>query len=204
MFHEACSLYLAMPSILNTPANEIPIHFFCLPVTQREILLVNVLTDPVLYERIIASALYHNNPVFPQAITLFHNYVLIHQMFARLAIPHLPVQIAEAFDPTLSIARTPMPVLLVDRGLNWLLGTLPRDYLANILHTILLSLSEEQWRAYYGGDQMVEEILQKPENGIPQPGAANLHSPRPARDSSPTNSLSLTDTAVNPLPQLAR
>ena len=26
-----------MPSILNTPVNEIPIHFFYLPVTQREI-----------------------------------------------------------------------------------------------------------------------------------------------------------------------
>ena len=62
-----------MPLILNTPANEIPIYFFCLPVAQQEILLVNVLTDPVLYKRIIASALYHNDPVFPQAISLFCN-----------------------------------------------------------------------------------------------------------------------------------
>ena len=107
-----------MPSILNTPANKIPIHFFCLPVTQREILLVNVLTDPILYERIIASALYHNDPIFPQAITLFCNYVLICQMFSHLAIPHLPIQITEAFDPALSVAHTSMLVLLVDRGLS--------------------------------------------------------------------------------------
>ena len=133
-----------MPSILNTPTLEIPIHFFRLPIAQREILLVNVLTDPVLYERVLTSALYHNNPVFPQLITLFHNYVLIRQMFACLAIPHLPVQITEAFDPALSTAHTTMLVLLVDRGLDRLLGTLPRDHLTNILCTILLSLLEEQ------------------------------------------------------------
>ena len=193
-----------MPSILNTPALKIPIHFFHLPVAQREILLVNILTDPVLYERIIASTLYHNDPVFLQAITLFHNYVLIRQMFAHLTIPRLPVQIAKAFDPTLSIACTTVLVLLVDRGLDRLLGTLPRDHLANILHTILLSLSEEQRRAYYGGEQMAEEIPQQPENGIPQPRPTDPCSPQPARDSSPTNSLSLTDTMVNSVPQLAR
>ena len=65
-----------MPSILNTPTYKIPIHFFHLPISQREILLVNVLTDPILYERIINSTLYHDDPVFPHAITLFHNYVL--------------------------------------------------------------------------------------------------------------------------------
>ena len=193
-----------MPSILNTPANEIPIHFFHLPVAQREILLVNILTDPILYDRIITSALYHDDPIFPQAVTLFQNYVLIHQMFACLAIPHLPIQIAEAFDPALSIAHTTMLVLLVDRGLDQLLGTLPRDHLTNILCTILLSLSEEQRRAYYSGEQMVEEIPQQPEDGVPQPQAANPHSPRPARHSSPTDSLSCTDTAVNPAPQLAQ
>ena len=193
-----------MPSILSTPAAEIPIHFFCLPITQREILLVNILTDPVLYERILASALYHNNPVFPQTITLFHNYVLIHQMFARLTIPRLPIQITEAFDPALSAAHSTILILLVDRGLDRLLGTLPRDHLANILHTVLLSLSEEQRRAYYGGEQMEEEIPQQPEGGIPQPRTANPCSPRPARHSSPTDSLSSTDTAINPAPQLAR
>ena len=78
-----------MPSILSTPIAEIPIHFFRLPVAHREILLVNVLTDPILYERILTSALYHDDPVFPQAITLFRNYVLIRQMFAHLAIPRL-------------------------------------------------------------------------------------------------------------------
>ena len=60
-----------MPSILNMPALEIPIHFFHLPIAQREILLVNVLTDPVVYERVLTSALYHNDPIFPQLITLF-------------------------------------------------------------------------------------------------------------------------------------
>ena len=73
---------LNMPSILNTPANKIPIHFFRLPVTQREVLLVNVLTDPVLYEFIIASPRYHNDPTFQQAIVLFRNYTLIRQLFA--------------------------------------------------------------------------------------------------------------------------
>ena len=190
-----------MPSILNTPANDIPIHFFRLPIAQREILLVNVLTDPILYNRIITSALYHNNPMFLQAITLFHNYVLIRQMFARLAVPHLPVQIAEAFDPTMSTARTTILVLLVDRGLNRLLATLPRDHLTNILCTVLLSLSEEQCGAYYGSEQMEEELLQRPENGVCPPDPC---SPQPARASSPTNSLSSMDTAVNPIPQLAR
>ena len=66
-----------MPLILSTPANKIPIHLFRLPIAQREILLVNVLTDPILYERIITSALYHDDLVFLQAITLFRNYVLI-------------------------------------------------------------------------------------------------------------------------------
>ena len=51
-----------MPSILNTPTNEIPLHLFHLPITKREILLVNVLTDPVLYEQIINLCLYHNDP----------------------------------------------------------------------------------------------------------------------------------------------
>ena len=192
-----------MPSILSTPAAEIPIHFFRLPAAQREILLVNVLTDPTLYERILASALYLDDPIFPQAITLFHNYVLIRQMFARLAVPRLPVQIAEAFNPALSAARTTVLVLLVDRGLNRLLGTLPRDHLANILHTVLLSLSEEQHRAYYGGEQMAEEVPQQPESRISQPRATNPCSPRLTRDSSPTDSLSSTDTTINSLPQLA-
>ena len=192
-----------MPSFLNTPAAEIPIHFFHLPIAQREILLVNILTDPVLYERILASALYHNDPVFPQTITLFHNYVLIHQMFAHLAVPRLPVQIAEAFDPALSAARSTILILLVDRGLDRLLETLPRDHLANILCTVILSLSEEQHRAYYGSEEMAEEVPQEPEGGVPQPRTADPSSPGPARHPSPTDSLSSTDTAINPLPQLA-
>ena len=66
-----------MPLILNTPANKIPIHFFRLPVAQREVLLVNVLTDPTLYESIVASPRFHNDPTFQQAIVLFWNYTLI-------------------------------------------------------------------------------------------------------------------------------
>ena len=66
-----------MPSILNTPTNEIPIHFFHLPVAQREVLLVNVLTDPVLYEFVTTSPHYHDDPTFQQAIILFRNYTLI-------------------------------------------------------------------------------------------------------------------------------
>ena len=66
-----------MPSILNTPANEIPIHFFHLSVAQREVLLVNVLTDPILYKSIIASSRYRDDPTFQQAIVLFRNYTLI-------------------------------------------------------------------------------------------------------------------------------
>ena len=60
-----------MPSILNTPANEIPIHFFHLPVTQQEVLLVNILTNPTLYESIITSPRFRNDPTFQQAIVLF-------------------------------------------------------------------------------------------------------------------------------------
>ena len=109
---------LDMPSILNTPANEIPIHFFRLPVAQREVLLVNVLTDPTLYESIVTSPCFHDDPTFQQAIVLFRNYTLIRQLFARLAVPCLPIQITEAFDPTLAAARTSVLVLLVDRGLD--------------------------------------------------------------------------------------
>ena len=60
-----------MPSILSTLANEIPIHFFRLPIAQQEILLVNILTDPILYESIISSACYRDDPTFQQAIVLF-------------------------------------------------------------------------------------------------------------------------------------
>ena len=112
------SLSLDMPSILNTPVNEIPIYFFRLPVAQREVLLVNVLTDPILYKSIIASPRFRNDPTFQQAIILFRNYTLIRQLFARLAVPRLPIQIAKAFDPALAAAHTSVLVLLVDRGLN--------------------------------------------------------------------------------------
>ena len=77
MFQSVISLSLDMPSILNTPANEIPIHFFRFPVTQREVLLVNVLTDPTLFESIIALPRFRNDPTFQQAIVLFQNYTLI-------------------------------------------------------------------------------------------------------------------------------
>ena len=71
------SFHSNMPSILNTPANKIPIHFFCLPVAQWEVLLVSVLTDPTLYESIISSTRYRNDPTFQQAIVLFRNYTLL-------------------------------------------------------------------------------------------------------------------------------
>ena len=111
-------LSLNMPLILNTPANKIPIHFFCLPVTQWEVLLVSVLTNPILYESIITSSRFHDDPTFQQAIVLFRNYTLIRQLFAQLAVPHLPIQITEAFDPALAAARTSILVLLVDWRLN--------------------------------------------------------------------------------------
>ena len=133
-----------MALILNTPANEIPLHLFRLPITQREVLLVNVLMDPILYERIINSALYHDDPAFTQTIIIFRNYVLIRQLFSCLTVPCLLVQIAEVFDLTLSATQTAILVLLVDRGLDQLLGTLPRDHLTLILRTVILSLSEEQ------------------------------------------------------------
>ena len=68
---------LSMPSILSTPTAEIPIHFFHLPVAQWEVLLVNVLTDPTLYESIIASPRFCDDPTFQQAIVLFRNYTLM-------------------------------------------------------------------------------------------------------------------------------
>ena len=98
-------------------------------------------------------------------------------MFAHLAVPCLPVQITKACNPASSIACTSMLVLLVDRGLNQLLGTLPRDHLTNILHTILLSLSEVQHHAYYSGDQVVEEVPQQPENRVPPTRPTDSHSP---------------------------
>ena len=192
-----------MPSILNTSAAEIPIHFFRLPVAQREVLLVNVLTDPVLYKFIIASPRYRDDPTFQQAIVLFRNYILIRQLFAQLAVPRLPIQIAEAFDPALAATRTSILVLLVDRGLNQLLGTLPRDHFASILRTVILSLSEGQRQAYYRPDDTVEGTVQEEEDHRPPPPLTEPHSPRPTWASSPTDSVSSTDTAVNPLPQLA-
>ena len=125
-------------------------------------------------------------------------------MFACLTLPCLPIQIAKAFDSTLSIARTTVLVLLVDRGLNQLLETLPRDHVTNILCMILLSLSEEQYQAYYGSDQVAEEVPQQPENGALPSRPTDPHSPRPERNSSPTDSLSSTDTTVNPAPQMAQ
>ena len=192
-----------MPLILNTPTNEIPIHFFHLPNAQREVLLVNVLTDPILYESIIASAHYCDDPTFQQAIVLFQNYTLLQQLFARLAVPCLPIQIAEAFDPALTATCTSVLVLLVDQGLNRLLGTLPRDHLTSILRTVILSLFEGQRQAYYRSDDTVEGTVQEEEDHRPPPPLIEPRSPRPTRASSPTDSVSSTDTAVNPLPQLA-
>ena len=103
-----------MPSILNTPANKIPLHLFCLPIAQREILLVNVLTDPILYEQIISSTLYHNDPTFTQAIIIFQNYVLIRQLFSRLAVPRLLVQIVTVRGRGLIFSIIHLPPLTAD------------------------------------------------------------------------------------------
>ena len=140
--------------------------------------MVDVLTDPVLYEFIVASPHYHDDPTFQQAIVLFRNYTLIRQLFARLAVPRLPIQIAEAFDPTLAAARTSILVLLVDWGLDQLLGTLPRDHLASILRTIILSLSEGQRQAYYHPDDAVEGTVQEEEDHRSPPSLAEPRSPR--------------------------
>ena len=115
----------------------------------------------------------------------------------------LPIQIAEAFDPTLTAARTSVLVLLVDQGLDRLLGTLPRDHLASIFRTIILSLSEGQRQAYYRPNDVVEGAVQEEEDHRPPLPLVEPHSPHPTRASSPTDSISSTDTAVNPLPQLA-
>ena len=168
-----------MPSILYTPTNEIPIHFFRLPVAQRKVLLVNILTDPILYESIVTSPRYHDDPTFQQAIILFWNYTLLRQLFARLAVPRLPIQIAEAFDPALAAARTSVLVPLVDQGLNRLLGTLPRDHLASILQTVILSLSEGQWQAYYRPNDTVEGAVQEEENHRSPLPLVEPRSPRP-------------------------
>ena len=205
MFPSMSPLSLNMSLILSTPTNEIPIHFFRLPVAQWEVLLVNILTNPILYESIVASSHYRDDPTFQQAIVLFWNYTLLRQLFARLAVPHLPIQIAEAFDPALAAARTSVLVLLVDQGLNRLLGALSRDHLALILRTVILLLSEGQQQAYYRPNDTVEGTVQEEEEdrGPPLP-RVEPHSPCPTRASSPTDSISSTNTTVNPLPQLAR
>ena len=92
----------------------------------------------------------------------------------------------------------------MDWGLDRLLGTLPRDHLAMILRTIILLLSEGQRQAYYRPDDAVEGAIQEEEDCRSPLPLVELRSPRPTRASSPTDSISSTDTAVNPLPQLAR
>ena len=92
----------------------------------------------------------------------------------------------------------------MDQGLDRLLGTLPRDHLALILQTVILSLSEGQQQAYYRPNDAVEGTVQEEENHRSPLPLAEPRSPCPTRASSPTDSVSSTDTAVNPLPQLAR
>ena len=159
------------------------------------------MTDPNLYESIVTSPCFHDDSTFQQAIVLFRNYTLIRQLFARLAVPRLPIQIAEAFDPALAAACTSVLVLLVDQGLDRLLGTLPRDHLTSILRTVILSLLEGQRRAYYSPDDPVEGTVQEEEEDCgPPPPCVEPHSPCPTRASSPTDSVSSTNTAVNPSP----
>ena len=93
----------------------------------------------------------------------------------------------------------------MDRGLDRLLGTLPRDHLASILQTVILSLSEGQRQAYYHpNDTMEAAVQEEEEDHRPSLPHTEPHSPQLTRASSPTDSVSSTDTAVNPLPQLAR
>ena len=176
-----------MPSILNTPALEIPIHFFCLPVAQREILLVNVLTNPILFERVLTSALYHNDPVFPQVITLFHNYVLIRQMFARLAVPHLPIQITEAFNPACLLPTPPCLSCwwIEDSTGSWELspGTISPTFSTQFSSPFLRSSAEltmavTRWRWRFHSNQRV--------------GYPNLELPTPAPLDPPDIPLPLT------------
>ena len=82
--------------------------------------------------------------------------------------------------------------------------TLPRDHLALILQTVILSLSEGQRQAYYRPNDTVEGTVQEEEDHRSPPPLAEPRSPCPTQASSPTDSVSSTDTAVNPLPQLAR
>ena len=101
-------------------------------------------------------------------------------------------------------AHTSVLVLLVDRGLDRLLGALPRDHLTSILRTVILSLSEGQRQAYYCPNDAVEGTVQEEEEDHRPPlPLVEPCSPRPTRASSPIDSLSSTDTTVNPLPQLA-
>ena len=65
---------------------------------------------------------------------------------------------------------------------------------------VLLSLLEEQHYAYYGGDQVEKEIPQQQENRALPAWPTDPHSPQPTRASFPTNSLSSTNTTVNPTP----
>ena len=101
-------------------------------------------------------------------------------------------------------ARTSVLVLLVDWGLDRLLGALPRDHFTLILRTVILSLSEGQQQAHYHPNDTVEGTVQEEEEdcGPPLPHI-KPRSPCLTRASSPTNSMSSTDTVVNPLPQLA-
>ena len=55
----------------------------------------------------------------------------------------------------------------MDWGLDQLLGALPRDHLALILRTVILSLSEGQWQAYYRPNDTVEGTVQEEEDRRP-------------------------------------
>ena len=67
----------------------------------------------------------------------------------------------------------------MDWGLDQLLGTLPRDHLASILRTIILSLSEGQWQAYYRPNDTVEGTVQEEEDRRPPLPLTELEPPHP-------------------------
>ena len=136
-------------------------------------------------------------------------------MFAHLTLCHLPAKISKAFDTALSAAHTSVLVLLVDRGLNRAVEELPRAELGPVLHTTLLTLSKDEWRAYY--DELVETPTGMPDReqeedetqDTPtpdlQPRPDPLCSPTAPCSLSPASSLtSYSSTSTHgPTPQMA-
>ena len=205
-----------MPSILSIPTAEIPFHFLCFPITQCETLLAHVLTHPHLSRALVETAFNQGNPVLQQFFPLFYSYVIVSLISFCLVVSLVFLEIPKALDTGLSTACPAIFVLLVDQGLDRAMEQLHRDELRPLLCTILLSLSEEQWQAYY--QELLEAWVAGPEgaqpvqtaNGerttlSPSPGpAGDPCSPHPARDSSPTDSLTFYSSTEMHVAHLAQ